>query len=473
MTTGDLPRAPPSAETGELVDWRLLLAYVGYVLRSPGRHKLLAAACFLAVLAATAGAYKVLPKRWEVRASVLAQPNPLSLEFDKYDAPTRAAREIVLRRDNVVSLVVETDFVARHERARAPAARAKAWLFERLRGPRTPQQQVEDAADAVEDRLSVGVSNSGTVDFTFEWADRDLAFDVVEAAIQSFLEARYASDVSRLGETIALLEEHASRVNQEVSAKTKEVEALERELRPQGPRRVAVARGPVRDEDLLKLEARLSSKRRALADMEEFRQRRVAELQSQLQQQEAIYAEQHPALATTKRNIEALLSRSPQVETLRTEVADLEREVKRRGARPEAPQRDPAPVMPGEVGTSVLVEDPRLEYERHKLWLLIRQHSGLLERIDSARVQMDTARAGFKYRYSVVSPPQLPKRPVKPHFAKMLVAGVVGAFSFAFLAAVAADLRARVLLERWEVEARLGLPLLGEVGGHAPRAPGA
>lgn len=462
--TPDPETRPPDAgdEKAGLLDWTLLLAIAGFVLRAPRRHRLLAATCFLAIATVPFIAFKVLPKRYEVQASILAQPNPLFLEVNQYDAPTRAARETILRRDNVVALVKQTDFVARHERTRAPAAKVKALLFERLRGRPTPEQLLEDNADAVEERLRVNVSGAGTVDLAFEWSDPDLTFDVVEAAIQSFLEARYASDVSRIAETIAILEEHATRVNHEIGTKTKEVEALEREhAATRAPRR-AVSR-PVRDEELGKLEARLSARRRALADLEDFRQRRIAELQAQLQQQEGIYAEQHPVLVTTRRNIEAASARSPQVDALRGEVAELEREVSRRGVRVIEAGREQPSAISGEIGTSLVPEDPRLEYERHKLWLLVRQRSGLLERIDAARVTMDTARAGFKYRYSVVTPPQLPKGPVKPKLPRLLAMGFVAAVVFAFFASAAADLWAGKLVERWEVERRLGLAVLADL----------
>ena len=38
------------------------------------------------------------------------------------------------------------------------------------------------------------------------------------------------------------------------------------------------------------------------------------------------------------------------------------------------------------------------------------KYDTLLDRMNSARIELDTARAAFKYRYSIVRPPQLPKR---------------------------------------------------------------
>ena len=51
----------------------------------------------------------------------------------------------------------------------------------------------------------------------------------------------------------------------------------------------------------------------------------------------------------------------------------------------------------------------------------------LLDRLNSARIELDTARAAFKYRYTIVRPPQLPKRPVKPKVPVVVGGGVLAA----------------------------------------------
>jgi hypothetical protein len=456
----------PRAEDEDLLDLGLARDWAMFALRAPLRHKLLAFVCFLAIVGAAAAALEVLPKRYQVRATLLTQPNPLFIDVVQSAGLTHAAREIILRRDNVVAMLKETKFVERHEATRAPAARFKAWVFDRLRGPLSREQRLEDAADAVEDRLSIGIGGAGTLDLTFEWSNAELAYDVVQAAIQSFIESRYAAEVSSIAETIAILEEHATRLNHDIAVKTKDVQALERELRP--TRRAAVVRRPthrtVHDEELPKLEARLAEKRRALAEVDDYRRRQVSELQAQLLQQQTIYADRHPVLEATRRNIAAASAQSPSVEVLRREVAELEHEVTGRGTRPADAGRDQAFVSTvPELGSSLIDEDPRLEYERYKLGLMVRQENALLERIDAARLTMDTANAGFKYRYSVVSPPQMPKGPVNLKRTKVLAGGVIGGMIFALFACIAMDVWGGLVVERWQLERQLGVGVLGEV----------
>lgn len=461
------PGPDPQAESADLVDYALLRDYGGFVLRAPRRHKLLAAACFVAVGGAALAALSVLPKRYEVRAQILAQPNPLLLEFNQYDAPTRAARETILQRENIVALLEQTDFVARHAAKRVLAARAKEWLLEEVRGRRTPAQRLDDCADAVEERLHVEVSNTGTIDVVFRWSDAALAFDFVEAALQRYLEARHSAEVSRIAETISILEEHAARVGQDVAEKTKQLQAMERKSLASRPRGVARPSRGLPDAELMMLQARATGKRRTLADLEEYRARRLSELQTELQQQETIYAEKHPALEATRRNIEALSRPSPRSEALRGEIAGLEREMSRReaslvesgGGKTDAPGAVPTrSVFPLDVQ-----EDPFVEYERQKLWMLVRQQATLHERIDSAREVMDTARAGFRYRYSIIRPPRMPRGPVQPNAARIVLAGLAGGVLLAFAASAAADLRRGLLVERWQVERGLELPVLAEL----------
>ena len=45
----------------------------------------------------------------------------------------------------------------------------------------------------------------------------------------------------------------------------------------------------------------LEAKRRAINELEEFRRRRLAELQAELAQQRAVYADAHPAVAKLSR----------------------------------------------------------------------------------------------------------------------------------------------------------------------------
>jgi hypothetical protein len=150
---------------------------------------------------------------------------------------------------------------------------------------------------------------------------------------------------------------------------------------------------------------------------------------------------------------------------LRAEIQTLERQIGRKGGRAEAMAPAMATQVQAEMAEARLRladEDPRLEFERSQLRLLLRQHSNLLERIDLARVEMDTAQAAFKYRYVVTSPPQVPKSPIRGSPFLVVVAGILGGLGFMFFACAVLDLRSGRIVEGWQVERQLDLPVLAE-----------
>lgn len=469
------PRPPSSArppDSSDAFGLEMVGHYVGFVLRAPRRHRKLALACFLGVLTMSIVGIAILPFKYEVQATILAQRNPMMGTLTnpginrEWDAPTRAAREVVIRRENLVALCKETDFVRRYLATRSAAVRARDWLFTVLRGKeRSEEVLLSSLVDTLESRLWVVVSQEGTVNIGFQWSDPEIAYSIVQAAMQSFIEARHASEIGAMGETIGILQTHATRVQAEISTIIEKIEQKERSLRIRSGPRIAPARPPpVQDEELVRLQAVLAARRRALADLEDFRQRRIAELQSQLAQQLATYAPQHPLIASTRQSIESLTAPSPQMAALRAETEQLERDVTRRGGTVTSPTTDPLQDVTAEARLRLVeATDPRLAFERTQMDLLLRRHSNLLERIEAARVEIDTAQAAFQHRYSVITPPQMPRGPIKPYEIMLLLGGVLGGLAMAFFASAAADLWGGRVVESWQVEEQLGITVLGNI----------
>jgi len=481
MLAGLAGRPPePVPENNDLFDYALIRDYLGFALRSPMRHKVLAFTTVSALVSLSLLALWALPKTYEAETRILAQRNPvMSTLANPYygrpfeaDAPTRAARETVLRWDNLVSLVEQTDLANRYLAARAPIVRFRDSVHRLLTGREMGHDDlVEMLAHTLAKKLKVEVGE-GLVTIGVEWQDAEVAYRLVEAALQNFLEARHASEVSIVGEAISILEGHTAKVQREVDATTRRVEDLERASRgrPVVQRTPATRMAPQapRDEGLASRQVMLATKQRALADLEDFRQRRVTDLQAQLAQQRAIYADRHPAVVSTLQSIDALSRSSPQIEALRAEAAELEREIIRRGGRPMATPSETAP--PPQVTIFEAQqrrdpdEDPRLEGARGDLRFLVAKLSSLADRIDSARMEMDTVRAAFKYRYTVIVPPQMPKSPSKPNANLVLVASIFGGLLLTPLVTVAADLRSGRIVESWQIQRKLGIPVLAKIG---------
>ena len=160
---------------------------------------------------------------------------------------------------------------------------------------------------------------------------------------------------------------------------------------------------------------------------------------------------------------------SPQVAALKRELSPLESELKKRGVSDQsAPEvgRPTAVVIQAErLGalSPLEAEDPQMGYLREQVNFALTKYNSLLDRIEGARLELDSARAAFKYRYTVLSPVQRPRGPMKPKPKLVLSASVVAGLALAILSAAFLDLRSRKFLESWQVERALKVPLLGEI----------
>ena len=125
------------SESEPLVDVKQLLNYGAFIARSVRRHKLLAAATIVLVIGLTCTAAVLLPRTYFVQTKLFAQRNAVMAALSNpgravpwdADAPTRAAAETVLRRDNLISLITQTDLIKEWDRRRKPILKFKDWVM--------------------------------------------------------------------------------------------------------------------------------------------------------------------------------------------------------------------------------------------------------------------------------------------------------------------------------------------------------
>jgi hypothetical protein len=426
-------------------EWGLL------VLSSARSRWVLAIAVLLLGIGATVAVFRTKSPLYRVEAKILAQRQqalPSAVRSIYEDVPTRSAWELIHGRENLVALVREGKLL---EGGKVEQSDSKgSFLLDLLGKTSPPSDPVERWVGILDKRLIV-TTLDGTIAIELDWPDPQQAYDIVHATLQNFLDARYLQEVKSIDEVIAVLEGQAAKLRQELDAASDEAHKKATRVPRAIPSR---AREPT--EELVRLESLLHAKQRALQDLEEFRRRRLADLQSQLDQALNTLSEAHPTVVRLRKDISAASRESPQIEALRGEERRIRKEYTDRLQREGLPSTGAAAVPPPPPPATDGDRDPGVLQARA-------QYDQMLARVNAAKVELDAARAAFKYRYSVVWPPQLPRDPVSPDPKKIFGLGVMASLLLALLAAAAPDLWSRRIVRRWQVERTLELPVFGEI----------
>ncbi|HET9554968.1 MAG TPA: lipopolysaccharide biosynthesis protein [Anaeromyxobacteraceae bacterium] len=434
--------------------------WAGYVAGAVRRRWRVAAAIFAAGVALVTVWLQVRTPIYRVETTIMAQRQQALPSIGRAtapeDAPTRTAWELVHRRENLLALVKQGHLLDDPHDPRIHGG----WRYQlvqrvrRLLGAAPPTADDELSALVVRLDKEVNVTTSeGTVTISFDWFEPQQAYLLVEAAVQNFLEARHLQEVTAMDEAISLLRGRVSALRAQLD---RTIEESRGELAPiEGPAPRPVAGVAAPSDELVQARSMLEAKERAIADVEEFRRRRQSDLQAQLDAQRAVYSEAHPTIIALRHDLEALSRESPQVAPLREEVRRLRAEYAQRLAqeagRQEARSQAPAPPRRAASGDTERVRQARFEYQQ------------MVERMNAAQLDLDAARAAFKYRYAVVWPAQVPKEPVSPKPVRDFSLGVLAALLGTLGLVTWLDLRSGLALHRWQVEEALALPVLGEL----------
>src|SRR5262249_41420355 len=153
----------------------------------------------------------------------------------------------------------------------------------------------------------------------------------------------------------------------------------------------------------------------------------------------AQYSDNHPVVLDLQQSIAALQQESPELQVLKKELTTLETELRRRGLLQDVPLggtrarslADPAALEPLDPREE---EDPDVAYTKTQVKHALARYNALLDRIDTARLELDTAQAAFKHKYQVLKPPQRPKAPIRPRVTLVLLASILAGLFLALLA---------------------------------------
>ncbi|MEO5728208.1 MAG: hypothetical protein ABI134_24580, partial [Byssovorax sp.] len=107
-------------------------------------------------------------------------------------------------------------------------------------------------------------------------------------------------------------------------------------------------------------------------------------------------------------------------------------------------------------------DSPQRAPARARLAAGVQKYEDLRARVDSARIELNTAMAAFKYRYTNVGPAEVPRQPTKPSVPLIVLGGLVLSILLAVAVPAVKDLTSDRLIEPWQAR-RLPIPVLAEV----------
>lgn len=482
------PAALPPDESGDLFDYQAIKDWVSFIASSVRRHRAVGLTCFGLVVAVTITAAVFMPRKYFSSSKILTRTtNIISNLSNPYrniadEGPTRAAYETVISRENLQKIVATTGLVQHWKDHRNALMRMKDQMLQMFSGTWSDEDWLDAMVGTLEKRLSVATGD-GTVEISVIWPDAQMARRLVETAQQNFLETRHVSEVAAISETIGILELHASQTQTAID------EAMGNLARVMDDRGRPM-RGPISPtatpklpksatgtpdspaQELAQIKFLLRTKQRAIADLEEFRQRQMSDLRAQLDQQRVVYNRSHPVIQELEQRLEALGRDSPQLITLKRDEEELGRELEAKGGTRDSADAATIPVRQqrSSVIESALTplapgmdSDPNVIVAQDQLRVALARQQNLILRVEAARLELDSARAAFKYRFSVVSPALTPRKPMSPNVPLILIAGLIAAFFMAFFAAAAVDLFRRSIVQSWQIERGLKLPVLANI----------
>ena len=356
--------------------------YASFVAGSVRRHRLLVVAVFLLIVGAAVGSFFALPKTYHVETKALAQPNSaLTVRGDGpgADSLTRVAADTVLRQENLLALIRETDLLPYMREHRAPVQVARDAILDAVHAHRdSDAERLDNLVRLLEKRLSVWTSDSGntvggsTVTIAIDWPDGPMACRLVDAAQRGFLDARYAREVTALAESIEILRKHTTSLQADIDAAVAGIQRMRAPAeepqaartadspvaRPRwlSSRRTVAPRASGPSPDLQPLQSQIDAKQHVIDELEDLRRQRLSELQAHLAEARTTYTESHPTITNLKQQIAALSAESPQLTSLRQEIESLRAQYESKEAGPSEPTTPPAIVWtvapPGLAGAA-------------------------------------------------------------------------------------------------------------------------
>src|SRR5271154_5234094 len=166
-------------------DFEQIKEWGGFILRAARRRPKLVVTLFVVVSALGVTLGKTLPATYNSQVKLLAQRSTVLRtlsgskgDLNQTDNPTKNAGDMILRRDNIVALVKESDLVDRFEATRNPLLRLRDTLMAKLFGEPSDDDRLHALVGMLESKLAVTVDDAN-VTISVDWPNPRMAYELV------------------------------------------------------------------------------------------------------------------------------------------------------------------------------------------------------------------------------------------------------------------------------------------------------
>jgi uncharacterized protein involved in exopolysaccharide biosynthesis len=489
---------------GEGLDLERIKELGGFVARAPRRHPLLAALVFVTVAGLGLTIAATMPSTYSASVKLLAQRTiairALTSQNEKlsqmeWESPTKGIQGMILRRENLVALAKDANLVERSSQTRSASLRFKDRIMTYLFGPVSDEDRLKGMVYTLESKLSADTPDDSTVLITADWSDPNIAYDLVRLVQKNFEEARYDGEVAVINDSVAVLEEHSKQESAHVDAEIAAYQKTVAERLPPAMLRLpgAPARSPgaggaprsaaaaivAQEAPDLDAATALEAKRAEIRALEAAHQHEIDGVRQQLVQAQLTLTPLHPSVIALQKQLDAVSEAPPELTAARADERALVAQIAARAPAAPAPVAAPVYKSPSENKTADATDaavpevvplprtDPQLDGQlrlaESKLAVAIRSYDDSISRIDSARAELDIARASFKHRFTVVTPAELPRKPKKPVTTMIALGSLLGAVVLALLLSSLMDYAKGTFIEPWQVRRALKVDVLCEL----------
>lgn len=467
----------------------ILRSYLTFAKNAIRAHRVMIGIIVFVGVVLTGLVVKYIPRTYSCTTVLMTVENQV-LDGASGGRPLVGAEGLMMRRENLEELIKETDLVHKYYPRRPPLLRAKDRAMQSLFGPLSDKIVTAILVGTLESRLMVAAKND-TLEIRVDWNDAATTAELARAAQDGFLKIRHRAEISAFQEKMGILDTHAAKMREEIDALAEQMKAaleakaadLTKSNKPAGATAKTAAAGSavfaprprtaVTDEQLPELREKLAGQKAKLLAMENDRSQRISAERSKLDELKLHLTPNHPQVITQQERLQVAQDVSSDLALLRSEVADMEVQIRQRDAMVKTGPLGPTRSLGGgAVGASAemlpadiirLLEstdvDPALSAQMSGA---VVRYASLRDEVRGAKLALDTAQAAFNHRYQVVIPVEEPSRPLKPALPVVAIAGLVLSLLIAFALPVLLELKRGVLVERWQLE-HLQFPVLADL----------